>query len=157
MTHIVESEEVEINAPAWFVWDVMIDYPRYPEWNRFTIAVETTLTVGDPIALTLHNPDGSAGTFVNTEFIRIVDPPHRLSYDTGGLVPGVLGARDQYIVPLGEDRCSYRTTDTFTGEHASLVIERHGGWIKAGFDSVARSLKTRAELLWAQRGRDVGI
>jgi hypothetical protein len=152
MRNIVESAEVEIGSPAWFVWQVMVDYPRYPEWNPFTIAVETTLKIDDPIDLTLRNPDGSAGTFVNREFIRVVDPPHHLRYDTGDLVPGVLGARDQYVVALDENRCSYRTTDTFTGEHAHLVIQSHGAWIKAGFDSVAHSLKVRSESLWAQTG-----
>src|SRR4051794_16320265 len=96
MTHVVESATVEIDAPDWFVWGVLVDYARYPEWNEYTISVETRLQVGDVIDLTLPNPDGSPGTFVNREFIRIVDPPVHLRYDTGDLVPGLLGSRDQY-------------------------------------------------------------
>jgi uncharacterized protein YndB with AHSA1/START domain len=150
-THTVTSVTVEIDAPAAFVWDVLVDYASYPEWNPYTIAVETTLQIGDPIDLTLPNPDGSAGTMLNREFIRVVDPPHHLRYDTGEEYPGLLGKRDQYITELGADRCSYRTTDTLSGELADLVMETNGAWIKAGFDAVAHALKARSEQLVATR------
>jgi uncharacterized protein YndB with AHSA1/START domain len=156
MTHVIESVTVEIDAPAPFVWDVMVDYARYPEWNPYTVEVQTTLEIGDPIDLTLPNPDGSEGTFVNREFIRVVDAPHHLRYDTGDELEGIFAYRDQWIEPLGPERCSYRTTDTFSGEHAALVIESTGAWVKEGFDAVARALKARAEALYAAEPRVAG-
>ncbi|HEY1970129.1 MAG TPA: SRPBCC domain-containing protein [Pseudonocardia sp.] len=146
---VVESVRVEIAAPAEFVWDVLVDYPRYPEWNPYTVAVQTTLAVDEAIELTLPNPDGSPGTFVNREYIRVVDRPRLLRYDTGGEIPGLFAVRDQWIVPLSPGRCRYHTTDTFSGEHAARVMHTSGPWVKAGFDSVARALRTRAEQLWA--------
>ena len=146
-THVVTSVTVEIAAPASFVWDVLVDYASYPEWNPYTIAVDTTLEIGDRIDLTLPNPDGSDGTMLNREFIRVVDPPHHLRYDTGSEYPGLLGMRDQYVTELAPDRCTYHTTDTLSGELADLVMESNGAWIKAGFDSVAEALKVRAEQL----------
>ena len=146
-THVVTSVTVEIAAPASFVWDVLVDYASYPEWNPYTIAVDTTLEIGERIDLTLPNPDGSDGTMLNREFIRVVDPPHHLRYDTGSEYPGLLGMRDQYVTELAPDRCTYHTTDTLSGELADLVMESNGAWIKAGFDSVAEALKVRAEQL----------
>jgi uncharacterized protein YndB with AHSA1/START domain len=151
MTHVVTSGTVEIAAPASFVWDVLVDYASYPEWNPYTIAVETTLEIGDRIDLTLPNPDGSDGTILNREYIRVVDPPHHLRYDTGEEYPGLLGMRDQYVTELGPDRCTYHTTDTLSGGLADLVMETNGDWIKAGFDSVAHALKARSEQLLAAR------
>ena len=150
-SHTVTSVTVEIAAPAAFVWDVLVDYASYPEWNPYTIAVATTLEIGEPIDLTLPSPDGSEGTMLNREFIRVVDPPHHLRYDTGEEYLGLLGVRDQYVTELGPDRCSYHTTDTLSGELADLVMESNGDWIKDGFDSVASALKTRAEQLLATR------
>ena len=144
---VVTSVTVQIEAPAAFVWDVLVDYPRYPEWNPYTIAAETTLELGDRIDLTLPQVDGSDATFVNREFIRIVDPPHHLRYDTGEEMEGIHAQRDQYIAELGPDRCEYYTTDTLSGELAALVMETNGDWVKAGFDSVAHALKARAEQL----------
>jgi len=149
--HLVTSVTVQINAPAAFVWDVLVDYPSYPEWNPYTVAAVTTLELGDRIDLTLPQVDGSDETFINREFIRIVDPPHHLRYDTGEEMQGIHGQRDQYIAELGPDRCEYYTTDTLSGELVDLVMETTGDWIKVGFDSVAHALKARAESLYAAR------
>ncbi|WP_308257285.1 SRPBCC domain-containing protein [Pseudonocardia lacus] len=149
---VVESVTVEIDAPAGFVWAVLVDYERYPEWNPYTVAARTTLAIGSPIELDVPNPDGSPGTFVNREYIRVVEPPSdvrpgHLRYDTGEEIPGIHGVRDQHIEPLGPDRCAYRTTDTFSGKYAGSLFASHGRWVKQGFDAVAHALKARAESL----------
>ncbi|HEX8869031.1 MAG TPA: SRPBCC domain-containing protein [Lentzea sp.] len=143
MTHLIESVVVEIDAPASFVWSVLLDYPSYPSWNPYTLAVSTTLEVGSPIDLTLPKPDGSAGTWVSREYIRVVEPPRLLRYDTGDTFPGLLGTRDQVITPLGSGRCSYRTFETFTGKYAEAVFTAQGAYVKSGFDSVAHALRAR--------------
>jgi uncharacterized protein YndB with AHSA1/START domain len=147
VSHIVTSVTVEIAAPAAFVWDVLVDYPNYPQWNPYTVKVETSLEIGTVIDLHLPARDGSGDTFVNREFIRVVDPPHHLRYDTGKEIPGVFGVRDQWITERGPDRCAYHTTDVISGKYADKVIELTGDWIKAGFDAVAHALKERAEHL----------
>jgi hypothetical protein len=147
MTHIVSSVKVEIAAPAAFVWDVLVDYANYPQWNPYTVSVATTLEIGAPIDLTLPAVDGSDSTFVNREYVRIVDRPHHLQYDTAEEMPGIFAVRDQWITELGPDSCAYHTTDTISGTYADKVMEMTGDWIKAGFDSVALALKARAEQL----------
>jgi uncharacterized protein YndB with AHSA1/START domain len=148
MSHVITSIRVEIAAPAAFVWDVLVDYPNYPQWNPYTIEVSTTLELGEPIDLTLPSPDGSNTTFVNREFVRVVDPPHHLRYDTGEEMKGIFAVRDQWITARGEDRCEYHTTDTISGKYADAVMDQTGDWVKAGFDAVAIALKSRAEALW---------
>ncbi|KJK46043.1 hypothetical protein UK23_24370 [Lentzea aerocolonigenes] len=143
MSHLIESVVVEIDAPAAFVWSVLLDYPSYPQWNPYTMAVSTTLAVDSPIDLTLPKPDGSEGTWVSREYIRVVDPPRLLRYDTGDTFPGLLGTRDQVITPLGLERCSYRTFETFTGKYAAAVFAAQGEYVKNGFDSVAHALRAR--------------
>ncbi len=143
----IESITVEIDAPASFVWDVLLDYPSYPQWNPYTSAVSTTLAVDSPIDLTLPKPDGSAGTWVSREYIRVVDPPRLLRYDTGDTFPGLLGTRDQLITPIDSARCSYHTFETFTGKYADAVFAAQGTYVKNGFDSVARALRDRVAAL----------
>jgi uncharacterized protein YndB with AHSA1/START domain len=147
MSHVITSVEVEIAAPAAFVWGVLTDFGNYPQWNPYTVAVTTTLEIGTPIDLTLPNPDGSDGTFVNREWVRVVDPPHHLRYDTAEEMPGIFAVRDQWLTELGPGRCAYHTTDTISGKYADKVMEMTGTWVKAGFDSVATALKARAEAL----------
>ena len=147
MKHVVTSVTVEIAAPAQLAWDVLTDYPSYPEWNPYTVAAATTLAIGDPIELTLPAVDGSGGTFVNREYIRIVEPPCHLQYDTAEEMPGIFAIRDQWITVVDEAHCTYYTTDTISGKYADKVMEMTGAWIKSGFDSVARALKARVESL----------
>ncbi|MFD5830589.1 SRPBCC family protein [Lentzea sp. NPDC060358] len=148
---LIESATVEIDAPAEFVWDVLLDYPNYPRWNPYTVAVDTTLEIGSPIDLTLPRPDGGEGTWVSREYVRAVEPPRLLRYDTGDTFPGLLGVRDQVITPLGPGRCSYRTFETFTGKHAHAVFAAQGAYVQNGFDSVARALRERVAGLIAAR------
>ncbi|RDI19187.1 SRPBCC domain-containing protein [Lentzea flaviverrucosa] len=147
MTHLIESVVVEIDAPASFVWNVLLDYPHYPQWNPYTLAVATTLEIDSPIDLTLPRPDGGEGTFVSREYIREVEPPRLLRYDTGDTFPGLLGTRDQLITPLGPQRCSYRTFETFTGKYADAIFAAQGAYVKNGFDSVAHALRDRVKAL----------
>ena len=144
---LIESVTVEIDAPAELVWSVLVDYGRYPEWNPFTVRVDTTLEVGTKIDLYLPDPTKPGETFLNREWVRAVDAPSYLRYDTAEEIPGMHAVREQWVADLGGGRSSYRTTDLFTGDIAGFVYEQQGEWVKAGFDSVCAALKTRAESL----------
>jgi uncharacterized protein YndB with AHSA1/START domain len=145
--HVVESATVEIDAPPAVVWAVLVDYERYPEWNPYTVRVETTLDVGTPIDLYLPDPHRPGDLFCTREWIAVVEPPRHLQYDTRDELDGIHAVRDQWVQPLGAERCSYRTTDTFTGPYAAVVMELQGQWVSDGFDAVAHALKQRVEQL----------
>jgi uncharacterized protein YndB with AHSA1/START domain len=147
---LIESVTVEIDAPATAVWDVLIDCARYPEWNPYTVRVDTTLEIGSVIDLHLPDPAKPGETFLNREYIRAVDAPKYLRYDTATEIPGMHAVREQWVTDLGGCRSSYRTTDLFSGDIAGWVYERQGAWVKAGFDSVCAALKARAETLYAE-------
>lgn len=146
--YVIESVTVEIEAPQAFVWGVLVDYARYPEWNPYTVRVETTLAIGEVIDLYLPDPAKPGETFRNREYVRVVDAPRHLRYDTAQEIPGMHAVRDQWVTDLGGGRSSYRTTDTFTGDLAGYVYDHQGAWVKAGFDSVAHALKERSESLY---------
>lgn len=148
--YLIESVTVEIDAPALLVWSVLVDYAKYPEWNPYTVRVDTTLEIGSAIDLHLPDPAKPGETFLNREYIRAVDAPRYLRYDTATEIPGMHAVREQWVTDLGGGRSSYRTTDLFSGEIAGWVHEKQGAWVKAGFDSVCHALKTRAESLYAE-------
>ena len=147
----IASVVVEIEAPQELVWDVLVDYARYPEWNPYTVRVDTTLSVGADVVLHLPDPANPGATFTTTEVMRVIEAPHHLQYDTADHLPGIFAVRDQWVTDLGGGRSSYRTTDVFSGEHAQAVYDLQGQWVKDGFDAVAHALKTRAERLRAVR------
>jgi uncharacterized protein YndB with AHSA1/START domain len=145
---LIESVTVEIDAPPIVVWSVLVDYARYPEWNPYTVRVDTTLEIGSVIDLHLPDPLKPGETFVNREYIRAVDAPHYLRYDTAAEIPDMHAVREQWVTDIGGGRSSYRTTDLFSGSLAAWIYEQQGDWVKSGFDSVAHALKARAESLY---------
>ena len=54
--NIVTSKEVDIAAPAMVVWEVLTDLSRYREWNPFTVKVESTLKLNEPVDLYIPIP-----------------------------------------------------------------------------------------------------
>jgi hypothetical protein len=147
----VVSDLVQIQAPASQVWEVMVDFARYPEWNPFTIKVETTLELGAPVILTLPDPANPGTTFETREQISVITPLEHLQYNTGDSIPGVHAVRDQWVRSTGDLTCSYQTTDVFTGEYAQVAFDLQGTWVTEGFTATAWALKARAEQLWNER------
>jgi len=147
--YLVTSVKVQINAPASLVWDVLVDLDRYPEWNPYTVRVESTLKMGEPVNLFLPDP-GQPGKFVHViEHLATFDRPRQLSWEMSPSEHSADAARrDQYIEATGAATCTYFTTDLFLGPTAPTVMEQHGEWVRQGFDAVARSLKIRAETLY---------
>jgi len=152
---IVRSETYEINAPAEIVWAILTDLPKYPEWNPFCVACESTLEMGAPVNMTLKdytNPreffDKAGALVPNVEYVCAFDPPHMLSWQMGWSEAWPYPARrDQVIEKLGPDRCSYYSTDAFLGENGIHVMRFAGAWVKRAFDDSGVALKARAEAM----------
>ena len=139
------SDTVEIDAPQDFVWSILTDYARYPEWNPYTVQVETTLELGARVVLHLPDPAKPGETFATTEWMSVIDPPRHLQYNTGDSILGVHAIRDQWVKGIGGGRCAYWTTDVFTGEYAHVAFEATGQWVTDGFTAIAHALKARVE------------
>ena len=148
----VRSVTVDIEAPQSFVWDVLLDYPCYPEWNPYTVRVESTCRVGDPVDIYLPDPRKPGELMHQREWVCLVDPPRQFSYEMHATPElDVHARRDQYVEATSLETCRYWTADVFTGSLASMVMQHSGDWVKKGFDEVAVALKARAEQLWQRR------
>lgn len=144
---IVRSLRVRIDAPVALVWRVLLDLPRYAEWNQFNPRIESTLALGAPVVMDARNP--LTGEIVQvTEYLAARVPERLLAWEQP---PGPGSAdsarRDQVLEPLDSARCAFFHTDRFFGPGAAETMRVHGAWVKAGFDLVALNLKARAESL----------
>ncbi|UVJ46013.1 SRPBCC domain-containing protein [Pseudomonas sp. LS1212] len=148
---LVTSVTVDIAAPAELVWEVLIDLERYPQWNPFTVKVESTLRMGEAVNLFLPNPMCPGELVHVIEYLAAFDRPTLLSWEMYATAENPDAARrDQHIEATGEASCRYHTTDLFLGPTAQTVMENHGPWVKQGFDAIAHSLKARAEKLYRE-------
>jgi hypothetical protein len=150
--NIVTSIEVDIAAPASVVWEVITDLPRYREWNPFTVQIDSTLKLGDPVDLHIPIPGQAGQEMVVREYLVAWEPDRLLSWEQRATAENKdCARRDQYIESLGPERSRYVTTDVFLGLNADRIMQDFGGWVKASFDAVAQGVKQQAEKLYASR------
>ena len=78
---LVTSIKVEIDAPASLVWDILIDMPKYGEWNPFCIECDSTLEMGAPVNMKLKSYITPDEVFDNCEFICAFEPEKMISWE----------------------------------------------------------------------------
>jgi hypothetical protein len=134
----------EIDAPRDAVWEVLVDFDAYPEWNPFTRRVSTTLEVGAPVSMHVDMPGRSARDRV--EWVNLVEPGRTICWGMHIGHPGLLTAnRWQRLHDLVGGRTRYHTVDRFSGLLVPLVMAFYGEPTRQGFASVAEGLKARVE------------
>ena len=139
------SETMRIDAPAAVVWQVLTDAKSYGDWNPFTTRLETDFRVGSPIHLHIVMGPYSMD---RKEWVRTVEPPHRLEWDTKVLARTLLYSRkEQRVAALTATSCSYHTTDLFSGLLTPLIMLLFRKLIVRGFDETALALKRRCEAI----------
>lgn len=148
---IVESIRVEIDAPASLVWEILIDLPRYGEWNPFCIACTSSLEMGAPVHMKLKSYVEPGEVFDNCEYVCAYEPERQLSWALPYVEDWPYPARrDQFIEPLDDKRCAYHSTDALLGDNGIHVMRFAGPWIKRAFDDTAIALKERAEAMYRE-------
>ncbi len=156
--YVARSVTVEIDAPASVVWEVLIDMPRYGDWNPFCVKCESTLEMGAPVRMTLASLWDPSEINVVTEYLCAYEPEKLLSWkmDWSEDWP-YAGRRDQVIEALGPEKCSYYSTDAFLGDSAIHIARFAQSWISAAFTATARALKLRAEDIYSQQRRKKAV
>lgn len=141
---VIASEKIRINAPIEKVWAILLDLPRYPEWNPFTYRVDSTLAIGAPVDLYVRMR--KRGERVQREYVRTVQAPTTLSWGmTMGHAVVLTALREQKLERIDAQSCSYQSMDAFRGALTPLVTYLFGEDIEEGFNAVARALKAHAE------------
>lgn len=140
-----------IAAPAELVWDILVDFPRYPEWNTFTSRVSTSLALGSPVDMRVHLFPPLAQP--QREFVVEHDPSRRrVAWGTTFGSPETGRAlRTQEVVRVDAFGSRYITEDAIGGRMRRAIISGFGGAMQRGFDRVGAGLKARAEEEYARR------
>jgi hypothetical protein len=71
--------EIEISAPPEAVWAVLLDFPRYPEWNPFIVDLQGEPRPGSPLRATFCLPDSNREQRFRPRLVKC-EPPHELRW-----------------------------------------------------------------------------
>lgn len=142
--HVLHHSESRIAASADKVWAIILDLDHYPDWNPYTIAMKSTLKIGDPMVMTVKMND--LVTLEQTENIRVLEPGHKVCWGIDTDTPELnSGERCQWLEPVAEGGTRYVSEDLIEGTANPLVNVLFGDDVQRGFDAVALALKHRAE------------
>ncbi|MCA9531844.1 MAG: SRPBCC domain-containing protein [Myxococcales bacterium] len=141
MDHTVRAE-IDIDGPPEAVWQTLVDFERYPEWNPFTPRVESTLELGAPIDMRVVMRGGR--TIRQREYVCEHVPGSRVAWEMrlGRLLHA---RRVQRVSALDGQRTRYVSEDRVRGLLAPLVLALFERSIQDGFDQAAAALKRRVE------------
>ncbi|MBN7796719.1 SRPBCC domain-containing protein [Parahaliea mediterranea] len=145
----VSSDTVDIEAPASLVWEVLVDFAGYGQWNGFCPVAEAELALDAPIRMQV---DLGFGLQEQVEYICRIEPERVVAWRMENR-PGdpIHAVRTQTITPLGEHRCSYVSVDEFDGPGAEEMMATLAVPVEEGFNRCARDLKTHCESLYRER------
>ena len=143
MTFVIE-QTIEVMATPAVVWEVIVDLPRYGEWNPFVVECRPTLAVGDPIARLrgVRPPaarDDPGARSRRAALLRLAGEP----------------ARQPGVSPLprapGHGRRAHALPVALSGWLMPVVREPLGRRLQQGFQGMTVALGRRAEHLVAAR------
>ena len=141
----VSSTPIIINAPAALVWEVLIDFPNYVNWNQFNPGISAELTLGTPVVMQVVM---AGHQFEMTEYMSVIEPCQTLAWRMENL-PGdpIHAERTQYLETLNATSCKYWSVDEFSGTGMAAMLAESGPAVEAGFELAARCLKQHCEAL----------
>jgi hypothetical protein len=134
---------IEINATVEAVWDILMDFESYPEWNPFIRSVEGEPVVGADLDAMI----GASGKkpMKISPVVQEFDAPTRFSW-LGSLGPtGVFDGQHQFELVETETGTRLSHYEEFTGILAPLVLSAIRKSTTRGFNEMNQALKSRAE------------
>ena len=136
--------QIEIEASAERVWQVLTNFAAYPEWNPFIRWVNGRPEVEEQLVVRMR-PSGTRGmTFRPT--VMKVEANRQLRWLGHLLVPGLFDGEHIFeIEELGRDRILFIQREIFKGLLVPLLARSLDKNTQKGFEEMNRALRKRAE------------
>ena len=144
------TSQTTIAAPPDQVWDVLVDFGSYPEWNPFVTSILGDLRQGARLAVRI-TPAGGKGMAFSPVVTELRDAAV-LEWQGHLLIPGIFDGRHRFeLTPNGDGTTSFVQSETFSG----VTIPFVGSMLedtRRGFEAFNAAIKARSERACAQRG-----
>ncbi len=136
--------EIEIQASAERVWQLLTDFPSFPQWNPFIRKASGNLRVGERLEVNIQ-PSGASGMTFRPTVLK-AEPNRELRWLGHLLISGLFDGEHSFTIePLGESRVRFTQREVFTGLLVPLFARGLDTDTRRGFEEMNLALKTRAE------------
>ena len=136
--------EITIKAPVSKVWQVLMDYESYPEWNPFIKEVKGNTQPGGKLEATIQPPNKNPMQFTPVVLKNEANKEFRW---LGHLfVKGLFDGEHYFQLEyLSENQTKLTQGENFTGVLAGLLLNMIGDNTLKGFELMNQALKERVE------------
>lgn len=142
MKHL--TTQIEINAPAERVWNILTQFDKYPDWNPMIRSLSGTVEEGQIIKVLLQQPGGSTMTF-KPEVVSF-KPGREFAWQGKLLMKGLFDGMHQFLLlPMSESTTVFIHREEFNGILVPLFSKMIDTKTREGFELMNRKLKELAE------------
>ena len=140
------SSEIEIQASATRVWQLLTDFASYPNWNPFIRWAKGNVTQGLRIEVHIR-PSGANGMTFKPTILKF-EPNHELRWLGHMLISGLFDGEHIFIIEtVGANHVHFIQREIFTGLLVPIILRTLGTDTQRGFEEMNRALKAQAELI----------
>ena len=139
------SSTIEIDASADRVWQVLMDFASFAEWNPYLPSIEGKPEAQERLKVRIEPPDGMGMTMSPT--VIKAEPGAEFRWLGHLLFPGLFDGEHYFeIEPVGEGSVRFKQGEKFTGVLVPIfglmgIYKR----TEAGFEAMNQALKKRVE------------
>lgn len=138
--------EIEINAPAQKVWEILMDFEKYPEWNPFIKSIEGRAVPGARLKVRIQ-PLGKKRTTFKPK-VLMCEPLMEFRWLGWLVLPGIFDGEHIFkLESLDDNRVRFIQREEFRGFLAAMIIKSIGDVTEAAFEAMNAALKQRAETI----------
>lgn len=135
---------IDINASPQVVWQILMDFPDYEQWNPFIRSISGAAVQGSQLKAHIQPPGGQGMTFKPT--VLVAEPEREFRWLGRFLMPGLFDGEHRFqIESLGENRVRFIHSEKFLGLLVPLLATSLDTTVRAGFEAMNQALKARAE------------
>lgn len=138
------STEIEIEASPERVWEELLSFESYEEWNPYILEVQGQADVGEELEVRMQAPNSEARTF-HPE-VLVVNPGRELRWSGSLPVPGSFNGEHYFLIePSGGDRVRFVQGEKFSGLLVPLLWGGLDTNTRLGFEKMNRAFKEQVE------------
>ncbi len=138
------EDQIEINAPAAVIWDCLMDFTHYPQWNPLIPFIEGTPTPGSSLNIRLTPPGLAACNYT----LKVTAVAHATEFSWLGhlFMPGLMDGDHSFVIKhVAEGKTLFIQRETFQGILIPFLYPFLKKNMSAGFRQMNLALKKRIE------------
>lgn len=136
--------EIDIEASAERVWQLLTDFAGFPKWNPFIRSAKGETVKGARLEVFLQ-PSGARGMTFRPMVLK-AEPNRELRWLGHLLIPGLFDGEHIFTIqPIGENRVHFVQREIFRGLLVPLFMLGMDADTLRGFEEMNRALKIQSE------------